>query len=176
MTVGESQYRVRHGFWAILALLLASTVGACAADDPKLAGLLADPMADYQAEGIALILSRDQGEGRSLVTDKPILAEVRRGYRIADQDDMQAVLQKAVAFAESQGWRMEQGSAGPTIFVGEKDLEQGHGRIYITLGPAEPIDDPDGPRVLTIRLEYGPALVDFAPVSDEGSTSTEGGN
>lgn len=162
MAIGASGYLIRHRLWATLIVVLAFALTACSSQDPKLAGLLADPIASYEAEGIELIRTWQEAQGQGMF-GRPTYATVDRIYRIADQDQLLAVLQDAVSFAESEGWRMEEGITAPTIFVGEKQLPTGIAEIAITLGTGEVIDEADGSSTLNIHLKYRPVSEETTP-------------
>jgi hypothetical protein len=149
--------------WAtgFLLLALAVVVVACSRDDTYLPALLDDPMASYEAPGIELAHSWQEAEGRDVVMDVPTHAEVGRTYRILDQDQAEAILADAVAFAESSGWLVEPSRISPTTgYGGTKELPPGVGRLGVSLGVADPIQDPNGPRVLTILLDFDRSIRD----------------
>lgn len=160
--IPSSKQEIRHGLLVILILALASAVAACSSVEPKLAGLLADPIANYEAEGIELIRSWQEAEGRS-VFGTSIRATVDRVYRVADQDQLLAVLHDAVSFAESEGWRMEEGITRPTTFVGEKQLPAGPAMLTIGLGPGEVLDEPDGTTIMSFYMHYIPVSNETTP-------------
>jgi hypothetical protein len=148
-----------HG-WLVMVFLL----GACWGDDTYLSALVADPMAEYESDGIVMIDSWEQSEGRSLVGDKPVHAEVGRTYRIVDQDEAHLVFDAAVSRAVSQGWKFAVSEA--TGALGAKELASRSGRLSIALIPDDPLNDPDGPLVLRI-------YIDFGVVGSQVTTSTE---
>jgi hypothetical protein len=119
-------------------------------------------MASYEAEGIVLIDSWRQAEGRDLIFRKPIHAKVGRTYRILDQSQQETILAEAVEYAESQGWRLTDPRTNQygTGYGGSKDLAPGRGRLGISVVPADPLNDPNGPKVLSINLDYGTVRFD----------------
>ena len=155
--------RKRH-----LALVLSFSIlalAACTKDDTYLPALLADPMSSYEAEGIELVDAWEESEGRDIVMDAPTHAQAGRTYRIVDELDAESVLNDAVAFAESQGWRMQQDITVSTLFVGSKPLPPGDGRLSLALGPADPTQDPDGSRSLNVLLDFGSVRFDDTTTS-----------
>lgn len=154
---------VIHDRLQLLAVcgLLALALTACSSESTHLRALLADPMADYEAEGIMLIDAWEQAERPGFLGGKPIHAEVRRKYRIVDQSEAEQLLSEAVAFAEAEGWDLQPSRVSPdTLYIGAKELGPGDGRLSMALGPADPLNDPDGPRVLTILLDFGSVRFD----------------
>ena len=151
----------------LVALVLA--LSACSVDTTYLPALLADPMADYEPDGTELEDSWTDGEGQDVVMDMPTHAGVGRTYRILDQTETKAVLDDAAAYAESQGWRLETSATSPdTSYHGEKELAPGEGNLGISLVAADPINDPEGPQLLRITLEYGSVEPDEATTSGGG--------
>ena len=144
---------------AVLSLLALS---ACTIDRTYLPALLADPMADYEAEGIDLVDAWEEGEGHNIIMDMPTHADVWRKYRIEDQTKVETLLADAVAYAEAHGWRIEQGSSGVIWdgYRGAKEMELGMARLVVSTGPFDVLDDPDGPKGLTIHLDFGPVRFD----------------
>jgi hypothetical protein len=139
----------------VLILLAVLGLGACSADGTYLPALLADPMADYQAPGLVLFDTFQLGEHKSVFGSAPVHAKASQWYRIEDQSEVQDRLLEAVAYAESVGWQMQQESA--ISFSGVKELEPGMGEIFLWLGPEDPLEDPEGPRVLGVRLSFDTA-------------------
>lgn len=117
--------------------------------------LLADPMASYDADGIERIDRSTRGEGTDLIWGKPIHAEVYLAYRIDDQANVSEALRRAVEDAEAAGWCLEQVSDS-SLFRGSKELSPGSGRISIATRTENILENPDGPQVLSIRLDFGP--------------------
>jgi hypothetical protein len=118
-------------------------------------------MADYQAQGIELVDAWEQAERPGFLGGKPTHAEVGRTYRIVDQSRVDEILTEAVEFAASQGWRLQPSGTSPTAGSGgSKELAPGDGRLGISLGAADTLHDPDGPRVLRIHLDFGPVRFD----------------
>lgn len=143
--------------------LLSLTVAACTSDDTYLPALLADPMADYEAEGIVLVDAWEQPQHPGNLWTRRQHAMVRRSYQIQDQSQVGQVLKEAVAFAEAAGWRVQPSQVKPdTFYVGAKVLGPGDGRLSMALGSADPLNDPDGPRGLTILLDFGPVHFDHS--------------
>lgn len=156
----------RGGSWLVPAIVIGFLLGACSGDDTYLPALLADPMAEYEAEGIELIDSWERGEGRDLFFRKPTHAEVERVFRIVDQSQSKGVLEEAAAYAEENGWRVRDSSTSSNSgYGGAKKLGPGDGRLGVSLIPADPLHDPDGPRVLRIHLDFGPVRFDETTTS-----------
>lgn len=134
--------------------LLAGAAGCmsdiyCVYDFTYLPALKADPMANLDLPGTDLDRKYNDGEGRIL--GKPTHAEVIRIYRIENQDEASALVEKAAAYAESAGWDLEEGTRSG--YRGTKTLATGHARLFIGLSANDPLRDPGGPRVLTVVLE-----------------------
>lgn len=138
----------------VLILLAVLGLGACSADGTYLPALLADPMADYQAPGLVLFDWWEHGEAGSFMGSGPHHAEAVRVYRIVDQSAAQDRLLEAVTYAESVGWQMEQRSA--EAFLGRHELEPGMGRLFLAVSAEDPVHDPEGPKVLSISLNFDP--------------------
>ncbi|HZD24166.1 MAG TPA: hypothetical protein VE569_12320 [Acidimicrobiia bacterium] len=117
-------------------------------------------MASYEAEGLIMFDSWERAEGHSLVTDKPVHAEVERVFRLADQGRSERILEEAATYAEENGWRMQRDLTVSTLFVGAKSMEPGDARLGISLAASDPLHDPDGPRVLRIHLDFGSVRFD----------------
>jgi hypothetical protein len=141
-----------------LAFLSLLTLSACSVDRTYLPALLADPMADYEAEGIELVNAMEDAEGHDIIMDMPTHAEVWRKYRIEDQIQVEALLVEAVVYAEAQGWRMQKES--DREYLGAKALEPGMGRLHLSTPAFDVLNDPDGPRGLRISLDFGPVRFD----------------
>ena len=150
----------------IVPVLLLVAIPACSRDHTYLPALLANPMASYQADGIELIDSSEQGEGTDIVLAMPTNAEVVRRYRIEDQSRTAEVLSDAVAFSESVGWRMQRES--DSAYLGALDLDVGPGRIHLSTTAEEVLTDPDGPRVLRIYMDFGSVRFDSPTIPTEG--------
>ncbi|MCI0677950.1 MAG: hypothetical protein L0Z63_02765 [Actinobacteria bacterium] len=145
----------RTGILWLFIVLLALT--ACTTDDTYLPALLADPMASYGAEGIVQTDSWDYAQRRSFLGSAPVQAEVGRTYRIEDQSQAGGHLDAAVAFAEAAGWKMSQPLPDqPEFYRGTKDLIPGSARLSLGLVAADPLGNPDGPKQLTIHIEFHP--------------------
>lgn len=126
----------------------------CNYDFTYLPALKSDPMAKLDLPGTSLSRTYAHGEGR--VLGKPTHAEVMRVYRIEDQEATEHVLQKAAEYAKSVGWEID-GPSPSGGYGGEKTLMTGRARISIGVGADDPLNDPDGPRVLVVtiaNLEY----------------------
>lgn len=148
--------------------MLAAVVclSACSTDDTYLPALLADPMADYEAEGIELVDGWEQAERPGFLGGKPTHAEVGRTYRIVDQSQAGRILAEAAESAESQGWRMQPES--PHEYRGERESTAGMGRLHLSIPAEDALHDPDGPRVLRILLDFGPVRFDEKTVPAAG--------
>lgn len=146
---------------AVLFVLVAVIVVACSTDDTFLPALLADPMASYQAEGLELSDSWEYPQGTGFLGSGPDPAEVGRKYRIEDQAQAERLLSDTVEFAESQGWSMSRPPADkPYFYAGEKELAPGSAKLAVALGAEDPLEDPEGPVALRIRMNYWPALTE----------------
>lgn len=132
-------------------LFVVLTVGACTSTDPKLEGLLADPMAEFEPAGTELVARSEEGEGT--VLGKPAYAEVLTTFRVLDSRDPETVLNELVGFAESVGWTLEERNSN--LFWGSKELDQGGGHLSIILHPEGRFEDPGGPAEVSILLQYG---------------------
>ena len=151
----------------VLILMLAVGVTACSRDDTYLPALLADPMANYEAEGLELADSWEYAERPSVVGSPPGHAELERSYRIADSVNIEEVVAEAVAYAESVGWEVGRDSIASRLYVGTKDLEPGPGRLGISFGPD--VDSyPDGEWHLRIHLDFDPVQSDETTIPGEG--------
>jgi hypothetical protein len=115
-------------------------------------------MASYETDGVELVDAWEQGEGRDIVTDKPTHAGVVREYRIEVQSEAEDILMDAVVYAGSQGWSIQEDMTSSVLFNGSKHLPPGEGRLRLALGAADPLEAPDGPRVLTLLLDFGLVL------------------
>jgi len=151
-------------------LLVTAAVAGCSSDDAYLPALLADPMAAYEADGIVLIDSWERPEGHSLVTDKPVHAEVGRRYRIVDESRAEQLVAEAAAVAESEGWRLNAPRDDPpTGFRGAKRLVSGDARLIVSLVPEAPSRDSEGTRILRVILDFGSVRFDEATTSVVGN-------
>jgi hypothetical protein len=161
-----------RAIWLALLTVIGVLATSCSSDDTYLPTLLEDPIASYEAEGIVLVDSWERAEGRDLFFRTPTHAEVVRSFRIVDQSRSERVLEEAAAYAEANGWRLAPARTSPaTGYRGAKQLAPGDARLVVSLGAADPLHDPDGPRVLRIHLDFGPVRFD-------GTTTTsvvEGG-
>ncbi|MGF1618687.1 MAG: hypothetical protein ACFCU2_12915 [Acidimicrobiia bacterium] len=137
-----------------MVLVFAFGLSACSSDRTFLPALLADPMASYDADGIERIDRSTQAEGRDFIWGKPEHAEVTLVYRIEDQATVSEVLGRAVEEAAASGWSLEQSSE--SHFRGSKELSPGSGRISIATHTENVLENPGGPQVLSIRLDFGP--------------------
>lgn len=152
-----------------MAIVLTPSVVGCSTDDTYLPALLADPMASYGAQGIELIDAWEYAEGMGPL-GKPVVAQVGRIYHITDQDQADEVLSEAAEFAELVGWRMTPPITTPADgYGGAKELDVGSARLGVSLVAADPLHDLEGPRVLTVRLDFGPVRF------DDSTTTTLGG-
>lgn len=152
-------------------LLGLGALSACASDQTYLPALLADPMAQYEAEGIALDDTFEQPQHPGSQWRRRTHAEVQRSYRIEDQSQVEEVLEEAVEYAEAKGWRMRASDVSPdSLYMGAKELEPGDGRLFIGLSAADPLNDPDGPRVLTILLDFGSVRFDQSTTTEPGGS------
>lgn len=163
------RFSQRLVLWTVV--VMAAPLAACSSDDTLLPALLADPMASYEADGIVLVDSLEQAEGRELLSGKPIHARVDRTYQIGDQSKTEQVLNEAASYAEAGGWRVEPGGIDPTLgYGGAKDLGPGGARLGISLVAQDPLHDPDGPRALRITLRFGTASVGNTTTSIAGGS------
>ena len=161
-----SRQTIRLSRWTlVLAVLLGMT--ACSFDRTYLPALLADPMATYEAEGIELVTAVEEGEGRDIIMDLPTHAHVWRMYRIEDQTQVASLLAEAVAYAEAQGWRMQKES--DREYRGAREMEPGIGRLHLSTPAFDVLNDPDGPRGLSISLDFGPVRFDDAATTTSTS-------
>ena len=140
---------------AVLSLL---ALPACSVDPTYLSALLADPMAEYQAEGINLFDAFESNEHSGFLGGKPGHAEVGRHYRIENQSEVRNHLEEAVEYAKSQGWRIQKES--DREYRGTRELEPGTGRIHLSTPVEDILNDPNGPRMLRIYLDFGPVRFD----------------
>ncbi|HUP16042.1 MAG TPA: hypothetical protein VM848_08340 [Acidimicrobiia bacterium] len=105
--------------------------------------------------------SWEYGQRSSFLGSGPVQAEVGRTYRIEDQSQAEQLLKEAVARAELEGWHAKEPlTERTTLYWGVKELAPGSGRLFIALGAADPINDPNGPRQLSIHLEFDPVPTD----------------
>lgn len=162
----KSVRRLHRRLLAIGVLASVVVLSGCSSNT-YLPALLDDPMASYEAEGVSLIEAWEQEEGHSLVTDKPVHAEVERLYQIADQNQADQVLADAVAAAESHGWQIAPSSTTPTLgYRAAKELPPGDGRLRVSLVPADPLNEPQSPPVLRIVLDFGSVRFDSTTTSN----------
>jgi hypothetical protein len=139
----------------IPVILLLGMLSACSTDDTYLPALLADPMAEYEAEGIEFIDRGTQGYVASDVLGNKVPANVRTRYRILDGSAIDGVLEEAITEAEGHGWALRLGT-GPTSRVGSKELSIGEGELILAIIPSDP-EDPDGSlQRLLISLSISP--------------------
>ena len=146
-----------------LTVLLA-VLSACSPDDTYLPALLADPMASYEAEGLVLFDSWEYRQRSSFLGSGPRQAEVVRRYRVEDQSQAEEILNEAREVAESEGWQIQQESE--FAYSGVRELDPGMGRLFLMLQAEDILDDPDGPRVLAIFLEFDPVPSDETTISN----------
>lgn len=115
-------------------------------------------MASYESEGLELSDSWEYAQRSSFLGSGPVQAEVGRRYRIGDQEQAEHLLNEAVAFAEFEGWSMTRPIADlPHFFGGARELGPGTGELSVFLVAKDPINDPDGPSQLGIKIEFDPA-------------------
>ena len=159
----RARMATRKRQFVVLLSLSILALTACTRDDTYLPALLADPMASYEADGIVLIDAWEESEGRDIIMDAPTHAEVGRRYRIEDQNQAEDVLTEAVAFARSQGWRIQAESS--LEYRGTMETSAGTGRLHLSLPAEDVVQDPDGPRLLRILLDFGPVRFDETTTS-----------
>jgi hypothetical protein len=126
-------------------------VSACSTDDTYLPALLADPMASYEADGIELTDRDSQGYRGQRPFSQP--AQVISVFRIVDDSRAEQALDKAVRFAETNGWEMTEDISRDLNFQGSKDLVVGEGRLIVNIGPMD-LREPGPERALRMYLDF----------------------
>jgi hypothetical protein len=140
---------------AILSIVI--LLAGCSSDETFLPELLDDPMAQYEAPGLNLVESRQQGRGKSFITGKPIHAELSRYYELQDGQAMEEVLLEAMAAAEQAGWDFREGELQESFWGGfssgsaTKNFSWGPGRLHLAVEPRA--GEPSDPILLKIWMD-----------------------
>ena len=115
--------------WVVAILVGSVVLTSCVNDQTYLPALEADPMANYEADGIELIDRHVQGYRVERPFAQP--AKVFSSYRIEDPNT-ELAFEAAVSSAQAAGWAMSEISRS-NVFVGNKVFHVGEGRLIVSL-------------------------------------------
>lgn len=127
---GSTGVNWRNG--TVVAGLLLVLLAACSTDDTYLPGLLADPMAHLELEGLKLAGGTESPEGTRIFGKSD--ARVTRQYELLEGFDGDQLVLETVAAAESAGWVFDDEQPSPFgSWHGGKTLEAGRARISVAI-------------------------------------------